>query len=380
MLKNSAIIAMHHLIRAVILAGFAFYIVHLVRSGNLNLYIAAKMQFIVKLSALGMYAVAAQQIYAAIRAGMDGNTEASCGCHHEMPRTWGKSVLLYGWFVFPLVLGFSLPDEMLGSSMAAAKGVQFAPQQSVKGALPPVSAAPSAATSASEPGAPAATGAGAGGLEPEATGAAGSEAESAAGSAASGAAGAESATSGSPSAAPDAAEPQAAVPSDAAASPPSDEALREESAGDDELFPVEPFTESYAAFGKKLVKQDVIVVTDKQFLETLTTLDLFRTAFIGKTVQISGFVYREDGMSPQQFGASRFAISCCSADASPYGVMINYGRASAFETDQWVTVTGKLGTTQYNDIEIIQIEAVKIVKITPPDDPYVSPDLDFGMD
>jgi len=352
MFKNSAIIAMHHLIRAVILAGFAFYIVHLVRSGNLNLYIAEKMQFIVKLSALGMYAVAAQQIYAAIRAGMDGNTEASCGCHHEMPRTWGKSVLLYGWFVFPLVLGFSLPDEMLGSSMAAAKGVQFAPQQSVKGALPPVSAAPSAAPAASEPGAPAATGAA--GSEPVAT--------------------------GSPSAAPDAAEPQAAVPSDAAASPPSDEALREESTGDDELFPVEPFTESYAAFGKKLVKQDVIVVTDKQFLETLTTLDLFRTAFIGKTVQISGFVYREDGMSPQQFGASRFAISCCSADASPYGVMINYGRASAFETDQWVTVTGKLGTTQYNDIEIIQIEAVKIVKITPPDDPYVSPDLDFGMD
>ncbi|WP_182302278.1 TIGR03943 family putative permease subunit [Cohnella cholangitidis] len=138
--------------------------------------------------------------------------------------------------------------------------------------------------------------------------------------------------------------------------------------------------ESYAKFGKKLVRQNVVKVTDKQFIETLTTIDLFRTAFVGKTIELSGFVYREESMGDTQFGVSRFAINCCSADASPYGMMVNYDKANTLETDEWVTVSGKLGTTAYNGIEIIQLQVDKVVKIAPPEDPYVSADLDFGLE
>jgi putative membrane protein len=284
--------ASHYLTRALLLAGFAFFIVHLVRSGNLNLYIANRMQFIVKLSALGLYAVAAQQLYSAIRTGFEKADEyPACDCNHEMPATWGKSLLLYGWFAIPLVIGFAVPDGLLGSSMASAKGVQFTPQKIVK--------------------------------------------------------------------------PYESSPSEAAL---------------DLMFPTDEFTESYAAFGKRLVRQDVVNVTEKQFIETLTTIDLYRTAFIGKTIKLSGFVYREETMGRTQFGVSRFAINCCSADASPYGIMVTYGRADTLATDEWVTVTGKLGTTSYNGIEIIEIDVSKVVKIAPPDDPYVSPDLDFGLE
>jgi len=72
---RSAALAAHHLARALLLAGFAFLIVHLVRSGNLSLYIAVRMQFIVKLSAMGLYAVAAHQFYSAIRAWNGGGRE-----------------------------------------------------------------------------------------------------------------------------------------------------------------------------------------------------------------------------------------------------------------------------------------------------------------
>ncbi|MCD9023916.1 TIGR03943 family putative permease subunit [Cohnella silvisoli] len=313
--KTAAATAVHYAARAILLAGFAFYIVHLVQSGTLNLYIASRMQFIVKLSALGMYAVAAQQLYAAIRAWFDSSKHVpSCDCNHEMPSTWGKSLLLYGWFAVPLIIGFTVPDGLLGSSMASAKGVQFTPQQIVqpKSDLPTI------------------------------------EVES------------ESRDTASPSA--------------------TKSGTQIEEAALDILFPSDQFTESYAKFGKQLVKQDLIQVKEKQFIETLTTLDLYRTAFIGKTIQISGFVYREDSMGKQQFGISRFAISCCSADASPYGVMANFGKADTFTTDEWITVTGKLGTTMYNGNEIIQIQVNKAVKITPPKDPYVTPDLDFGLE
>uniref|UniRef100_UPI003562176C TIGR03943 family putative permease subunit n=1 Tax=Cohnella sp. TaxID=1883426 RepID=UPI003562176C len=103
-------------------------------------------------------------------------------------------------------------------------------------------------------------------------------------------------------------------------------------------------------------------------------------AFLGKTIEISGFVYRESGMGPQQFGISRFAVACCSADASPYGVMATFAGADELETDEWVSVTGTLGTTMYNDIEIIQIDIADFVRIPAPEDPYVSPDFDFGLE
>lgn len=326
-MSKSSVTAIHYAARAILLAGFAFYIVHLVQSGSLNLYIANRMQLMVKLSALGMYAVAAQQLYAAIRTWFDERRhvhDLSCDCNHELPSTWGKSLLLYGWFAIPLIIGFTVPDGLLGSSMATAKGVQFTPKQIVKPASNPTSVSIVPLKSVSE-------------------------------------------------------SPSPSEPAASDSSPVADTGKSQEKSALDLLFPSDEFTASYAKFGKQLVKQDLIRVTDKQFIETLTTLDLYRTAFIGKTVQLSGFVYREGSMGLNQFGVSRFAISCCSADASPYGVMANFGKADTLATDEWVMVTGKLGTMMYNGNQIIKIDVSKVSKITPPKDAYVSPDLEFGL-
>ncbi|WP_372637813.1 TIGR03943 family protein, partial [Cohnella sp.] len=289
--KTSAALAFHYLARALLLAGFALLIVQLVRSGNLNLYIAPRMQLIVKLSALGLYAVAAHQFYSAIRAFFDKNRQGGpdCDCTHEMPATWGKSLLFYGWFALPLIIGYVVPDGLLGSSMASAKGVQFAPQTTVVSepraarseAVPTPSVelpSPSVSAPAAEP-------------DPAEQESAGTDA-----------AGQEAAKQENK-------KPDAPVALDRKLSP---EEL-------DLLFPSDNFTEAYAAYGKKLFQRDVVQVTPKRFIETLTTVDLYRDAFLGKTIEISGFVYRESGMGPQQFGISRFAVACCSADASPYG-------------------------------------------------------------
>ncbi len=59
----------HHLLRAAILTGFAMYIIYLVRTGNLTLYIAPRMVIYVKLSAMGLYATAIYQLFKAFRSG-----------------------------------------------------------------------------------------------------------------------------------------------------------------------------------------------------------------------------------------------------------------------------------------------------------------------
>ncbi|MFC5469954.1 TIGR03943 family putative permease subunit [Cohnella suwonensis] len=271
MVHRHRAVAAHYAIRAALLAGLAYYIVLLVRTGSLDLYIADRMQPYVKLSALGLYVIASQQLYSAVRALNDADVHAfDCGCdhEHELPSFRGRGILLYGWFALPLAFGFFVPDGQLGSVLASAKGMQFAPGQIVQ--------------------------------------------------------------------------------------------------ADD----------AYAAYGRRLFRQPAVRISDDDFVPTLTTLDLYRGSFVGRTISVSGFVFREDGMGPDRFGVGRFAISCCSADVTPYGLLVSFERASSFDTDEWVIATGKLSLARYRGTEVLQLEVEKAMSIPAPFEPYVSADAD----
>ena len=301
----------HHLIRAAILTGFAMLIVYLDRTGEMILYIAPRMELYVKLSAIGLYAAAIYQVYAALQKRM-GNQTPGCDCEHEPPPSIVKNTIIYGLFVFPLLLGFLVPTGTLGSALAAKKGVSL-----------------------------------------------------------SGSAGVERIVSQS-SPAPD-------VTNAASTTPPSEQREQAEGSAIASLFPFDEYTEAHAAYGKKLYTQPLISVPEKQFIETLTTLDLYRESFIGKEVEITGFVYREEDMGRDRFAVSRFAMNCCSADALPYGLMIIWPKAMDYADDEWVSVKGTLTTSTYMENEILTLEAVKLERIKAPETPYVYPDLDFGL-
>ncbi|GBF73331.1 TIGR03943 family protein [Paenibacillus sp. 598K] len=299
----------HQLLRAAILAGFAFLIVQLDRSGNLTLYIAPRMSIYVKLSALGLYATAVYQLYAALQTWI-GRRASDCGCDHAPSPSLIKNMLIYGLFLLPLLLGFLLPDTLMGSTLAAKKGMSLGGSESISRQVPapqqPVTPPPAAEKPSTEPAAP---------LDPL-----------------------------------------------------------------DAMFPADIYTESYARHAKKLYGQELIEVPEKQFIETLTTLDLYREHYVGKTIRISGFVYR-DGATPEgQFVVSRFAMNCCSADSMPYGLMIRSDEAAKYANDSWLEVTGTLGLTHHGDQEIMILQATGAIPIEPSDTPYVYPDYDFGLD
>lgn len=303
----------HHLLRAVILASFAFLIVQLDRSGNLTLYIAPRMTLYVKLSALGLYAAAVYQLYAALQTWMGRNATA-CDCDHSPSPSKVKNTIIYGLFLFPLLLGYLLPDTLMSSTLAAKKGMSLSGSESVVRQQPVTE------------------------------------------------------------------EPQS-IP----ATPAADESGQTEEPAEpidplDGMFPADIYTESYARNAKKLYTQEMIEVVEKQFIETLTTLDLYREHYIGKSVNISGFVYRESAMPPDQFVVSRFAMNCCSADSMPYGLMIRSDHAATYEDDSWLQVTGTLEITEYNGNEIMILQATNAEPIAPSDTPYVYPDYDFGLE
>ncbi|WP_281889432.1 TIGR03943 family putative permease subunit [Paenibacillus sp. YYML68] len=146
----------------------------------------------------------------------------------------------------------------------------------------------------------------------------------------------------------------------------------------DELFPSDKFTKQYADHAKKLYREDVIRVPEEFYIETLTSVDLYLDRFVGKKLELTGFVYRQEDMKDNQFVVGRFSIQCCSADAAPYGILAEYDRAKTLADDSWVTVTGTIEKTTFNEVEIMVLKIEKIAKAEPAATPYVYPNMNFG--
>jgi len=339
----------HYGLRALILAGFSFFIAYLAKSDRLMYYIAPRMENYVKYAAIGLFVVAVGQVYLALRSHAD--KAAMCGCEHEPPRSIWRNGLMYLLFVFPLLLGVALPDTLMGSAVVEIKGMNLTAAGAVKPPKPgngksavenpsdgigvsqggPLSVTENTATSPdpSRPEFP--------GNDPEPSGVRpGGETE---------------------------------------AMPPGDQGEWTEEELN-ERFPSDPFTEEFARLGMKLYQKKVITITEEGFMELLTAIDLYMDNFVGKSMEISGFVYREPDMTKNQFVVSRLAMQCCSADAAPYGILVESDQASKLAQDTWVKITGTIGKSLYNDNEIMKLDAVRIETIPAPETPYVYPFFD----
>ena len=88
----------------------------------------------------------------------------------------------------------------------------------------------------------------------------------------------------------------------------------------------------------------------------------------GERVTIEGFVTEEPGEA-DRFQLTRFVITCCVADATISYVTVVDAPPGAFETDEWVRVTGPI----YPLGSDILVQAESIERIDAPDEPYLTP-------
>jgi uncharacterized repeat protein (TIGR03943 family) len=341
MVENRSL-TVHYLFRAVIMSGFSFYVLHLVKAGSLVYYIAPRMEVYVKCAAIALFVIALYQGFLGLRS-FFGKAEAPCDCEHAPPASLVRNIWLYGLFLLPLTLGFLLPDKLMGSDVVAMKGMNLSGGNGAAKAGGRA-AGPSAAIEAS------------GTVEAGQTASAGAVQAPAPASAASGqTASAEAEAGGGVSPA-----------AGAGASPAADEELKR-------LFVADELSAPYVPLGMKLYKRERIVIQENGFMELLTAVDLFLDRYIGKKMEITGFVYREPDMKENQFVVSRLAMMCCSADSSPYGVLVESATAKTLGKDAWVKIVGTIGTTKYKDIEIMKLDATSIESIQAPETPYVYP-------
>ena len=95
--------------------------------------------------------------------------------------------------------------------------------------------------------------------------------------------------------------------------------------------------------------------------------------FSGKEADVIGFVYKDPRSGQNQFWVSRFAVSCCVADASALGLLVQTDKTVGLQVDSWVHVTGKFNVSEFAGEKIPIIVADKVEPTEQPNQPYLYP-------
>ncbi|MFZ0544244.1 MAG: TIGR03943 family protein, partial [Candidatus Promineifilaceae bacterium] len=94
-------------------------------------------------------------------------------------------------------------------------------------------------------------------------------------------------------------------------------------------------------------------------------------ALNSQEAHVIGFVYRDERFDASQFLIGRFVVSCCVADASPVGLVVEGENAADFTDDQWVEIHGHFETKLFEGEETPILMIDDIVAIDPPSEPYL---------
>ncbi|CFJ17387.1 TIGR03943 family protein [Brevibacillus sp. AY1] len=319
----------HYLLRSLILSGFAIWIAEMIITERLSHYLAPRLHMLIYVTLVVLIILTVTSI----RQIFVGKNEDDCDCDaHKMPQTKWGTLLVYGLFALPLAMGFVMPDKILGSAMAENLGVTLLSNDVRK--LAEVNA-----TANSAPHVPAASEQVQDDEAPSAEQASGQD------------------------------KPQIEQEKQESVLP--DSGGKPDDAQLQELFGDSSFGDFYRDIAIYLYKQPIIKLDDKVFLDGLTAMELYAKPFSGKEVETMGFVYHQSDFSEQQFVVARFSVSCCTADANVFGILVEDSEAKKYEIDSWVKVRGKLELRSANGYDMLVLRASQVEKVDAPKDPYV---------
>ncbi|WP_103108691.1 TIGR03943 family putative permease subunit [Brevibacillus reuszeri] len=328
----------HYWIRSVILSGFTLLLTYLIMSEKLSHYLAPRLHMFSYVT-LGILVILT---VVSIRQAIVGASEYECDCEdvHKVPRSPWISLIVYGLFLLPLAMGFLMPDKILGSDVAEKRGITLLSNDVRK--LAEVAAATDSAESNSDN------------------------------------AGSSHSTDLSQSEGGTESEPEAGsekVEEDSQEQGASDATKQEPANVEDEQirkrFDANGFGDFYTDLAVSLYKQPVIDLHEKVFLDGLTTMELYANEFAGKEMETLGFVYRQTDFSAEQFVVARFSVSCCTADASVFGILVEKPDGSKWAKDSWVKVRGKLELRKVDGFDMLVLKANQVEPVKAPKDPYV---------
>ncbi|MED4351934.1 TIGR03943 family protein [Schinkia azotoformans] len=125
-----------------------------------------------------------------------------------------------------------------------------------------------------------------------------------------------------------------------------------------------------------LESQDTIHMDETIFEPYYEKISMNPNAYKGKKIKLSGFIYSEEGFTPNQLVISRYLITHCVADASIIGFLAEFEQEfEDIQPDTWIEVEGILSIGSYNGMELPIIRAKSWKIVEQPEEPYIYPVL-----
>jgi putative membrane protein len=250
--------------------------------------------------------------------------------HQTTGRPWLK-ILFYGVFILPILTGFTFPQKFLDSAVAENRGVQL----NFNSTLTPVSKE-TEKTPDSTNVQPANTSLSTDTKAPEKT-------------------------VDTKNVNPVDASPQSAV----------QPVQQQTKKSPEEVFKEASFGQSTADTALALYKQNLIRIPDDNYVEDLTAINLYLDQFIGKKMELTGFIHRTEHMKKDETVVARFAVACCTADATVFGLDVKGSMVNNYTKDTWVKVQGTIDQMELDGMMVPMLHVEKIEKVKAAKDPYV---------
>ncbi|UXJ70159.1 TIGR03943 family putative permease subunit [Lysinibacillus fusiformis] len=124
---------------------------------------------------------------------------------------------------------------------------------------------------------------------------------------------------------------------------------------------------------QRLSQQPMLKMTDEDYTIYYEEINQNLSNYVGKKIQIKGFVLKEESFTDQQLVISRFLITHCVADASIVGFLTEFPEAPTLTEDTWLEVVGTIGQTTYEGASLPVIHIDNWVTIEQPESPYLYP-------
>ena len=131
--------------------------------------------------------------------------------------------------------------------------------------------------------------------------------------------------------------------------------------------------EEYEQLKLELSQNKTILMEEGVFSAYYDDIHSDLEKYKGKTIELKGFVYKEEDFERDQLVISRFFITHCVADATIVGFLSTIPEAEQIDIDTWIEATGTMDITTYNDIALPLIHITDWKKVDEPDEPYIYP-------
>jgi putative membrane protein len=116
-----------------------------------------------------------------------------------------------------------------------------------------------------------------------------------------------------------------------------------------------------------------IVIESGNYYPILCDLYTDLDKYVGRTVTVTGFVFRDESFAVDQFVTARLLMVCCAADMQTVGLLCQYDGAPQLESDSWVTVTGVLQKVPFGGEDAPCIAVGSVEAVEAPEDAYIYP-------